>query len=132
VRERNLAGAVEFIGPVAGAAKSRCFAAADIFVFPCHTQSEAFGMVLLEAMQAGLPVVTTRGGARPEIITDGVNGLLANEQDPVDLAAKLLQLAGDTALRDRMAQANRERFAREFTHEQYGRRMIAALEAALR
>ena len=89
-------------------------------------------MVLLEAMQAGLPVVTTRGGAREEIIDGGVNGLLANEQDPADLAVKILQLAGDAALRERMGRANRERFAREFTHEQYGRRMIDALEAMLR
>jgi glycosyltransferase involved in cell wall biosynthesis len=132
VREQKLAGAVEFIGPVAGAAKTRCLGAADIFVFSSHTKSEAFGMVLLEAMQAGLPVVTTRGGAREEIIDGGVNGLLANEQDPADLAVKILQLAGDAALREQMGRANRERFAREFTHEQYGRRMIDALEAMLR
>lgn len=132
VRARNLAGAVEFVGPVEGADKWRRFCAADIFVFPAHAKCEAFGMVLLEAMQAGLPVVTTRGGAREEIITDGVNGLLANEKDAADLAAKILQLAGDEALRERMARANRERFVREFTHEHYGRRMVAALEAALR
>jgi glycosyltransferase involved in cell wall biosynthesis len=128
IRERNLAGAVEFIGPVTGTAKWRCFAEADIFVFPSHTKAEAFGMVLLEAMQAGLPVVTTRGGARNEIIADGVNGLLVAEQSPADLAAAILKLAGDAALRERMARANRERFAREFTHEHYGRRMIEALE----
>ena len=86
-------------------------------------------MVLLEAMQAGLPIVTTRGGARSEIIQEGINGLLAADQDPADLAAKILQLAGDAALRERMAQANHEKFAREFTHEHYGRRMIGALEA---
>lgn len=132
VRKLNLAGAVEFVGPVEGVAKWRQLCAADIFVFPSHAKYEAFGMVLLEAMQAGRPVVTTRGGAREEIITDGVNGLLAEEKNPADLAAKILRLADDEPLRERMAQANRERFAREFTHEHYGRRMIAALEAALR
>jgi glycosyltransferase involved in cell wall biosynthesis len=132
VRERNLTGAVEFIGPVEGQEKWRRFCAADIFVFASHAKYEAFGMVLLEAMQAGLPVVTTRGGAREEIITDGVNGLLAEEKNPADLAEKILRLVADAALRERMARANRERFAREFTHEHYGRRMIAALEAALR
>jgi glycosyltransferase involved in cell wall biosynthesis len=130
VRDKNLP--VEFIGPVEGAAKWRCYAGADIFVFPCHTRNEAFGMVLLEALQAGLPVVTTKGGARPEIIADGVNGLLAEEKTPVDLAAKIRQLAGNEPLRQRMSAANRDLYAREFTHEHYGQRMIAALEAPLR
>jgi glycosyltransferase involved in cell wall biosynthesis len=128
IRENNLAGSVKFVGPVAGATKWQQLCDADIFVFPSHTRAEAFGMVLLEAMQAGLPIVATRGGARSEMIADGVNGLLAADQDPADLAAKILQLADDDALRERMAQANREKFAREFTHEQYGRRMIGAFE----
>jgi glycosyltransferase involved in cell wall biosynthesis len=132
LRKWSLGGAVEFVGPLEGDAKWRFLCGGDIFVFPSHAKYEAFGMVLLEAMQAGLPVVATRGGAREEIIADGVNGLLAQEQNPADLAAKILQLAADEAGRQRMEQANRERFAREFTHEQYGRRMIAALEAALR
>ena len=129
VCEHHLDGAVNFVGPVHGESKWRLLRSADVFVFPPHSSTEAFGIVLLEAMQAGAPIVATRGGARSEVIDDGINGLLVNEQDPADLAAKILRLADDAALRARMAKANRERFAAYYTHEYYGRRMIAVFEA---
>jgi glycosyltransferase involved in cell wall biosynthesis len=99
-----------------------------VFVFPPYSRSEAFGMVLLEAMQTGLPIVATRGGARDEIVTDGVNGLLVNEQDPGDLAEKLIRLIDDSALRQRMSAANHEKFERVYTYEHYGQRMIDVFE----
>lgn len=123
-----LRDAVQFLGAVHGEAKWRLLRSADIFVFPPPSQNEAFGIVLLEAMQAGLPIVATRGGARSEILVDGVNGLLVREQDPKDLAEKILQLADDPGLRGRMAQANREKFENFYTHEHYGRRMIGVFE----
>jgi glycosyltransferase involved in cell wall biosynthesis len=131
IADANLQNAVDFVGPVEGAAKWRFFLGADIFVFPPHPQTEAFGMVLLEAMQVGLPIVATRGGARSEIIADGVNGLLVEEQNPRDLAEKILRLADDPELRARMGCANQQRFAEYYTHEHYGKRMIAVFERLL-
>jgi glycosyltransferase involved in cell wall biosynthesis len=128
VQERGLTGVVEWPGPVQGTAKWRLFRTADVFVFPPYSQFEAYGIVLLEAMQAGLPIVATRGGARNEIISDGVNGLLADEKNPADLAEKISRLAGDTALRTKMGQANRVTFNRRYTHELFGQRMIAVFE----
>ena len=132
IREKHLTDVIEFIGPVAGDAKWQCLRQADLFVFPSHTKVEAFGLVLLEAMQAGLPIVTTRGGARDEILVEGVNTLLCHDQDPSDLGEKLLQLTSNAALRKQMGMANRKRFDEYFTHEQYGRRMIEALDVFLR
>jgi glycosyltransferase involved in cell wall biosynthesis len=128
IHEHGLGNAVEFLGEVHGAAKWCLLRSADIFVFPPPSQNEAFGIVLLEAMQAGVPIVATRGGARNEILADGVNGLLVSEHDPKDLTEKILQLADDPGLRGRMAQANRDRFENLYTHEKYGRRMVQVFE----
>lgn len=121
--DNGISDLVEFLGPVVGEAKTRSLANADLLAFPTFYYYETMGLVLLEAMQAGLSVVTTRRASIPEIIQDGINGLLVEEQNAADLAAKILRLADDPALRKRMGQANRERFQNYYTHEQYGQRM---------
>jgi glycosyltransferase involved in cell wall biosynthesis len=123
---------VEFVGPVKGETKWRQLAEADILAFPTFFYYETMGLVLLEAMQAGLPVVTTRRASIPEIVADGVNGLLVEEQNADDLAVKILRLVDDPALRARMGEANRKRFADFYTHEHYGRRMIDVFESICR
>jgi len=128
VLREGLSDHVKFIDRVVGEQKWRLLAGSDLLVFPTFYYYETMGLVLLEAMQAGLPVVTTRRASIPEIIQDGVNGLLVNEQDPADLAEKILRLANDPALREQMGRANRERFEREYTHEQYGQRMIGVFD----
>lgn len=132
VTENRLEETVEFVGSVSGDAKWRLVFSADIFAFPTFYYYETMGFVLLEAMQAGLPVVTTRRASIPEIIQEGVNGLLVEERNPSDLAEKILQLADNPGLRERMAKANRERFASYYTHEQYGQRMINVFETLVR
>jgi glycosyltransferase involved in cell wall biosynthesis len=122
----------EFVGPVTGDAKWQTLAHADLLAFPTFYYYETFGLVLLEAMAAGLPVVTTRRAAIPEIVEEGVNGLFVEEQNAADLAEKILRLAGDAALRGRMGRANREKFAAFYTHEQYGARMIEVFETLSR
>jgi glycosyltransferase involved in cell wall biosynthesis len=128
LRDHSLTEAVQFLGPVYGEAKWRTLQSADLLVFPPPAQLEAFGIVLLEAMQAGLPIVATRGGARDEILADGVNALLAQEQNPADLSEKILRLANDAEMRERMGKANKERFERYYTHVQFGKRMIEVFE----
>ena len=119
---------VRFIGPVTGDAKWQALTDADILAFPTFYYYETMGLVLLEAMQVGLPVITTRRASIPEIIQDGVNGLLVNEQDAADLAEKIRRLVGDAGLRERLGRAGRERYRSYYTHEQYGRRMIEVFE----
>ncbi|MGO9244180.1 MAG: glycosyltransferase family 4 protein [Verrucomicrobiia bacterium] len=128
LQDHGLCQAVQFLGAVYGEAKWRTLASASLLVFPPPAQLEAFGIVLLEAMQSGLPIVATRGGARSEILTDGVNGLLAEELNPSDLAGKILHLANDPELRERMGRANKERFERYYTHGHFGKRMIAVFD----
>jgi glycosyltransferase involved in cell wall biosynthesis len=126
--KRLAGGNVQFVGPVAGEAKSQTLANADILAFPTFYYYETLGLVLLEAMQFGLPVVTTRRASIPEIVRDGVNGLLVEEQNAGDLAEKILQLAADASLRERMGQANRQRFGEYYTHQHFGRRVIEVFE----
>jgi glycosyltransferase involved in cell wall biosynthesis len=80
----------------------------DIVVH-CSTVPEPFGMVVLEAMAAGIPVVAADGGGPAEIISNGVDGLLTPAGDPGELAAALRRLHDDPDLRERLAAAGRER-----------------------
>jgi UDP-glucose:(heptosyl)LPS alpha-1,3-glucosyltransferase len=86
----------------------RCFAAADLFVFP--TMYDSFGMVISEAMAAGLPVVTNRSAGAAELIEHGQSGWLTTDPwDPGPIAAAMRALEADQALRERIGRAARRR-----------------------
>jgi glycosyltransferase involved in cell wall biosynthesis len=69
-----------FVGYLQGLELGSAYACADAFIFPSRT--ETLGLVLLEAMAAGCPVVAARSGGIPDIVTDGVNGYLFEPDDP--------------------------------------------------
>jgi glycosyltransferase involved in cell wall biosynthesis len=87
-----------------------CLAAADLLVWPAVR--EAFGMALLEAQAAGLPVVAGRVGGVPAIVADGETGLLAPDGDPAALAAAIAALIDDPARRHAMGHAALDHVAR--------------------
>ncbi len=79
--ETHFAGTkTNFVGYLQGVELASAFASADAFIFPSRT--ETLGLVLLEAMAAGCPVVAARSGGIPDIVTDGVNGYLFAPDDP--------------------------------------------------
>ncbi len=119
---------ISFAGVVWGERKAQLLVDADAFAYPTYYPMEAHPLVIVEALEAGLPVVTTRWAAIPEIIEDGVNGLLVKTQDADDLAEKIAQVIRDSALRERISRANRRRFEDFYTHEHYGNRMIDVFE----
>jgi len=83
------------------------YAASDVFVFP--TIYEPFGLVIIEAMASGLPVITSRVAGAADLIIDGVNGLLLREPSDVnDLAAKIELLLSNAELRKTMGEHARE------------------------
>ena len=106
-RERNLADRVKFLGQRADVSDVLC--AADIHCQP-NTGAEPFGIAFVEAMYAGLPVVTTRLGAAPEIVTDGC-GILVPPADVDALEAALRRLIRDPAARRMAARAGPDRAA---------------------
>jgi glycosyltransferase involved in cell wall biosynthesis len=89
--------------------------ASDIFVLA--STGEAFGLVLTEAMACGVPVVGSRSGAIPEIVEDGVTGLLATPRDEVSFADAIERLARDKHLRREMGANSLARVQEKFTLE---------------
>jgi glycosyltransferase involved in cell wall biosynthesis len=92
------------------------YARAGVFVFP-SLWHEPFGIPVIEAMAAGLPVVATRGGALPEIVIDGKTGFLVDRGDPGGLSAAIAKLLANPDLRAKMGAAGRERVRNLFTWE---------------
>ena len=99
---------VEFLGRVSDDAKARFFASADIFVAPA-TGQESFGIVLLEAMAAGVPIVASDIHGYKQVVQRGVQGLLVEPKNHRALAAALYRLANDPELRAAMGEAGRAR-----------------------
>lgn len=125
--QEKYANAVSFIGSVQGNEKLRILRTANVFVHP--TLVDTAPLVLLEAMRAGLPIVATDVGAIPEIVPDGVNGLICEKGNPDDLAQKILYLVGRPTLRQQMSQESLERFKNLFTAEKFAGRMIEVFES---
>lgn len=121
----GIRGLVTFHGAVEGQRKAELLAEADLFCFP-SIQREGQPLVIIEAMAAGLPVVTSDGPGMGDLVEEGVTGLRV----PVDraaLAAALARLAGDAGLRATMGAAARARYEQVFTQRAFGRRMLQAI-----
>jgi glycosyltransferase involved in cell wall biosynthesis len=86
--------------------------AVDVVVAPSHY--EGFGLVVAEAMAVGVPVVSTSASSIPELLDDGVEGLLVPPRDAAALARAMISLGGDPELRRRMGSAGRQRARRDF------------------
>jgi len=104
VRERGLGDRVEFFGTVPVADLRSYYRSADVFVLPSINyagKTEGLGVVLLEAMAAGCPVIGSNVGGIPDIIIDGENGFLVPEQDPAAIAEKIVLIMSDAILREK-------------------------------
>ncbi len=106
----GLGGSVIFSGYMEEEALKDAYGACDLFVLPSTV--EPFGIVVVEAMASGRPVVCTDSGGVREVVADGVNGFLVPPRDPRALADSICQLLSDADLRERMGREGR-RIARE-------------------
>jgi glycosyltransferase involved in cell wall biosynthesis len=105
--ERHFEGtATTFVGYLAGEELASAYASGDAFLFPSST--ETLGLVLLEAMAAGCPVVGANRGGIPDIVSDGENGCLYDPDDPTSLIHAVERLLGDPARRSELRQAARQ------------------------
>lgn len=127
LRRLDLESCARYVGPAYDEEKYRLYDQHDIFVFP--TSNDAFPLVALEAMQAGMPVVTTDEGALPEIVEDGATGLLVPPRDPTALAERLAALIADAGMQRRMGARARARQEQRFTLAAFERNLAAALLA---
>ena len=119
IRQRGLQGQVSYQGQRYGTDKEAFLQDADLFVFPTFYQNECFPLVLLEAMQHSLPIVTTDEGGIADIVKDGGNGLICEKNDPVDLAKYLERLLNNQSLRIMMGQEGYRRYKALFTLEAF-------------
>jgi glycosyltransferase involved in cell wall biosynthesis len=113
-RVRNAGDAVAFIGAVADDRKRDLLITSSVLLFP-PTEPEGHPRVILEALSAALPVVTTGRGAIVDTISDGENGFVLPNAEPEQLAARTLRLLADPSLRDRMSRAARATYLERFT-----------------
>jgi glycosyltransferase involved in cell wall biosynthesis len=105
---------VSFLGHFAHSDLATLFCDADVFVHP-SVWGEPFGMSVVEAMGAGLPVVASRAGGLPEIVVDGKTGLLVEPDNPVSLADAILQLVCNKKRAQCMGAAGAERVGKLFS-----------------
>lgn len=125
-----IADRVRFLGPVDDAELRWLYANCDVFAAP--SRFESFGLIYLEAMMFSRAIVGCRAGGVPEVIEDGVTGLLAEPGDVASLCANLLRLLEDGDLRTRLGAAGRAAFERQFEAGQVAVQRVAALETLIR
>ena len=113
---------VEFLGRVSDEDKVRYFASADIYCAP-NTGQESFGIVLLEAMAAGVPIVASDIHGFKKVVERNVQGILVEPRNPRALAAALYALARDPDLRHELGEAGRAR-APEFSWDRVTERIV--------
>src|SRR5918994_1553736 len=117
-RELDIAGRVRFLGSVADDELAAVYRACDVFVLPSVTRQEAFGVVQLEAMATGKPIVSTDLGTGVGWVNrDGETGYVVPPRDPRALHAALGRLLGDANLQKSMGDAAAKRVRSEFTLE---------------
>jgi glycosyltransferase involved in cell wall biosynthesis len=107
IADLDLQDRVELMGSRTAEQVRDLLAWADVLVHPSLT--EAFGVAAIEAQAMGLPVVCSDAGGLPENVAHGVSGFVVGRRDPVGIADRLAELAGDPALRRRMGRAARRR-----------------------
>jgi glycosyltransferase involved in cell wall biosynthesis len=119
IASHELEGVVRLVGAVAQDEVARRMAAADLFLMPSiiadDGQMEGIPVALMEALASELPVVATRLSGIPELVEDGVTGLLVDPEDWDQIADSILRLVRDQELARRLGRAGRERVEAEFS-----------------
>lgn len=131
IADAGIADRTELPGVVGIEEKAELYTRSDIFCFPTHYEAEGMPLVILEAMSAGLPIVSTRWRSIPNVVTDGHDGVLVAPGDTDTLAEHLLRLSTDEAHRQAMGSAARDTFDRRFSPQRFQAKVErAVVEAA--
>jgi rhamnosyl/mannosyltransferase len=131
-RECGVSGQVFFAGEIDNSQIVNYLSAADVFAMPSISRAESFGIVQLEAMAAGVPVVNTNiDSGVPDVSLDGITGITVPPADPCSLAQALTSLLTDRELRLKMGEAGKARVRREFSMKQMSMRTMRIYEEIL-
>jgi glycosyltransferase involved in cell wall biosynthesis len=134
IERHGLGGRVRLVGRMTSDGVAAELAVADVLVAPSVPtrggKREGIPVVLMEAMATGLPVVASRLSGIPELVTDGVDGLLVQPGDAAALADALARLADDRPLRERLGAAGRETVLRDFDVDRNAAALAARFAAS--
>lgn len=125
--ELGLQNRIEFLGLIPPSDLLSYYKSADVFVLPSINlkgKTEGLGVVLLEAMAAGCPVIGSAVGGIPDIIKNGENGFLVSEKDPIAIAEKIILLLSDTVLTDQFRKAGKETVQSRFSWDVISREFL--------
>ncbi|UCC60174.1 MAG: glycosyltransferase family 4 protein [Dehalococcoidia bacterium] len=129
VSEYGLESQVTIVRRLSSEDLVRRYSSAEIAAVP--SLFEGFGFPAAEAMACELPVITTKAGALPELVSDGDNGILIDPGDVRALAAAIKLLLEDKEMRHRMGHAGREKVKRKFNWEQAAKQTLEAYQQAM-
>jgi glycosyltransferase involved in cell wall biosynthesis len=130
VRKKGISHRVHAHGKLLNEDKYKHLRQADIFVLP--SLDDAFPLVLLEAMQHRLPIISTYEGGIPDIVQDEQTGVLLAKEDVKGLTNQLLRLINNPELRQQMGTNGRLRYEKEFTMEAFENRLSTILHTSLK
>lgn len=128
--EQELNGLIRYVGVVVGAAKTELLRSADIFVFPTYYEYEGHPYVLLEAMAAGLAIVTTDHAAIAETVRSGREAVFVHKRSPRQLATVIDALVADPARRSLLGSGARQRYLECYTYTRWTNRMATVFDHA--
>lgn len=122
---------VELVDIATGKKKISLFEHADVFAFPTYYSFEGHPWVIVEAMAAGLPIITTDAGCIRESVIDGQNGFIIPPRNSDAVAEKIIYLIEHPEERQRMGFTSRRFYEDKFTEEHFVKAMIQAIHCAL-
>jgi phosphatidylinositol alpha-1,6-mannosyltransferase len=129
VTEYGIKDKVFFFSNVSDAELEKVYLASDIFVMP--SRGEGFGIVFLEAMAHGLPVICGNEDASPEVVLDGVTGFTVNPRSHQEISAAIRKLIENPDLRHQMGQAGQKRVKENFSFEAFKTTLNTYIHEAL-
>ncbi|MGA8490655.1 MAG: glycosyltransferase family 4 protein [Terriglobales bacterium] len=117
INRLGLASHVKFVGTVSPPSKYELLSQADVFVLPSYNEGQPYAV--LEAMAAGLPVISSGVGCIPETVIDGENGFILKPGTNEDFVDKVVLLLDDEPLRKKMGDASRRRFIENYRFDRF-------------
>ncbi len=113
---------VHMVGEITEEELHKLYDIADVFV--CTSRDETYSITILEAMSHGKAIISTPVGGIPEIIDDGINGILISKENPKELMMRIIELYENKDLRSNLEANAYKRFKDNFTVEKYGDRFL--------
>jgi glycosyltransferase involved in cell wall biosynthesis len=129
IKNQDLSDCIKIIGPLYGDDKKKELQEADIFVHP--TFNDCLPLVLMEAMQNSLPVISTYEGAIPDMVIEGETGFLIEKHNVAALVEKIKTLLENKELREKMGKKGYERFINNYTLNHFENNMVRTFQNIL-